>query len=213
MYVRASMRLDEAMPEEPGQTQRWVHHVADLETGRVLSTTLDHPIGPGARAERLSALGPALDTSIFGGPAYRLTPRAPYQAHPEASFIATRCDYSSTEDSIAWQPPRDAGVSESGALRASFAVSPDRRSVVSILLSGAPWPGMVGHVSLRETQSAGSVRIPIAEAFATHTIDLTFVPLGGRLADVLMQLEPGIEMLTFTAISFAAVPPASTQTV
>ena len=196
----------------PGHTQRWVHHAADLETGRVLSTTLDSPIEPRARAERLSGLGHALDSDIFGGPAYRLTPRVPYQAHPEASFVASRCDYSSTDDRIVWQPPRDAGVSQSGVLRASFAQSPDRRSVVSILLSGAPWPGMVGHVSLRETQSAGSVTIPIAALFAAHTIDLTFVPLGGRLADVLMQLEPGIQMLAFTAISFAAVPPVSTPT-
>ncbi len=114
---------------------------------------------------------------------------------------------------MVWQPPRDAaGTSDLGALRASFAESPDRRSVVSVLLSGAPWPGMVGHVSLQETQSVGSVRIPIAEPFAAHTVDLTFVPLGGRLADVLMLLEPGIELLTFRAISFAAAPPVSTQT-
>lgn len=57
------------------------------------------------------------------------------------------------------------------------------------------------------------MRFPINGILAAHTIDLTFVPLGGRLADVLMLLEPGIEILTFTSISFAAAPLVSTQTV
>lgn len=57
------------------------------------------------------------------------------------------------------------------------------------------------------------MRLPINGILAAHTIDLTFVPLGGRLADVLMLLEPGIEILTFTSISFAAAPLVSTQTV
>jgi len=194
------------------QTQRWVHHVADLDSGRMLSTPLDRPLAPRSRAERLSRLGHVFDPTIFGGPTYRLTPRRPYQPAPEASLIASQCTFSSTDDEIVWQPPRDATGAQVGVLRASFAQSPDRRSVVSVMLSGAPWPGMVGHLSLRETQSAGLVRIPIDAPFAAHTIDLTFVPLGGRLADVLMQLEAGIEMLTFTSIAFAAVPPVSTQT-
>jgi len=193
-------------------TQRWVHHVADLDSGQVLSTILDGPLAAPALAERLSGLGDVFDTTIFGGPSYRLTPRRPYQAAPEASFIASQCSYSSTDDQIVWQPPRDAVGAQLGVLRASFAQSPDRRSVVSVMLSGAPWQGMVGHVSLRETQSVGSVRIPIDGPLAAHTIDLTFVPLGGRLADVVMLLEAGIEILTFTSIEFTAVPLVSTQT-
>ena len=191
----------------PATDERWVHHVADLEGGRVLTTALDGPADPSSRAERLAHLGITVDPGIFGGPAYRLTPRRPYQAAPEASLITTLCTYSSTDDEIVWQPPRDATPSALGMLRASFAVSPDGRSVVSVLLSGASWPGMTGHVTLRETQSAGALRLPIAGTLATHTIDFTFVPLGGRLADVIMSLEVGIQELTLRAIAFGPAPP------
>jgi hypothetical protein len=40
--------------------------------------------------------------------------------------------------------------------------------------------------------------------FAAHTVDLTFVPLGGRASEVLMSLEAGVELLTLSSISFGA---------
>ena len=202
--------------DELAETQHWVHHVGDLDSGEVLTTQLDRPVMPLSRAERLSRLGHVFDdTSIFSGPRYRLTPRAPYQAVPEASFsvsggsprFVSLLSYSSTQDEVVWQPPRDPTGPSLGDLRASFAESPKVRSVLSILLSGQARPGAVGHVLIRETQAGASIRIPITDAFASHTVDLTFIPRAGELSDVIMSLEAGIQFLTFRSISFAAQRP------
>jgi hypothetical protein len=203
--------------DELAETQHWVHHVGDLDSGEVLTTPLDRPVMPLSRAERLSRLGHVFDdTSIFSGPRYRLTPRAPYQAVPEASFSVSGnpsgpfvglISYSSTHDEVVWRPPRDATGPLLGLLRASFAESPRGRSVLSILLSGQARSGAVGHVLIRESQAGASIRIPITDAFASHTVDLTFIPRAGELSDVIMSLEDGIEFLTFHSISFAVQRP------
>jgi len=202
--------------DELAETQHWVHHVGDLDSGEVLTTQLDRPVMPLSRAERLSRLGHIFDdTSIFSGPRYRLTPRAPYQAVPEASFsvsggslpFVSLLSYSSTHDEVVWQPPRDATGPLLDLLRASFAEGPRERSVVSILLSGQARPGAVGHVLILESQTGASIRIPITDAFASHTVDLTFIPRAGEPADVIMSLEAGIRFLTFRSISFAAQRP------
>jgi hypothetical protein len=196
--------------DELAETQHWVHHVGDLDSGEVLTTQLDRPVMPLSRAERLSRLGHIFDdTSIFSGPRYRLTPRAPYQAVPEASFSVSGglLSYSSTQDEVVWQPPRDATGPLLGLLRASFAEGPRERSVLSILLSGQARSGAVGHVLIRESQAGASIRIPITDAFASHTVDLTFIPRAGEPSDVIMSLEAGIGFLTFRSISFAAQRP------
>src|SRR5262245_56360695 len=69
-------------PYELEETHRWAHHVADLNSGQVLTFLLERPITPLSRAERLSRLGRVIDPSIFRGPSYTLTPRTPYQASP-----------------------------------------------------------------------------------------------------------------------------------
>jgi hypothetical protein len=202
--------------DELAETQHWVHHVGDLDSGEVLTTQLDRPVMPLSRAERLSRLGHVFDdTSIFSGPRYRLTPRAPYQAVPEASFsvsggsppFVSLLSYSSTQDEVVWQPARDPTGPRLGDLRASFAESPKVRSVLSILLSGQARPGAVGHVLIREFQAGASIRIPITDAFASHTVDLTFIPRAGEPSNVIMSLEAGIQFLTFHSISFAAQRP------
>jgi len=193
------------------ETQQWVHHVADLDSGEVLTTPLDRPPTPLSRTERLSRLGHPLGPPIPGGPKYRLTPRKPYQAAPEASLNvaggARLFSYSAAQDEIIWQPPQDATGLDLGRMRAFFAESPDGRSLVSIALTGNAWRGTVGHVLTSETQSGTSVRIPIGEVFASHTVDLVFVPRVGELSDVIMSLEAGIQILTFSSITFGLVPP------
>jgi hypothetical protein len=72
---------------ELAETQGWVHHVANLDTGQLLTFPLDRPVAPLSRAERLSRLGHFFDPSIFGGPRYKLTARTPYQASPKAGLI------------------------------------------------------------------------------------------------------------------------------
>jgi hypothetical protein len=92
--------------DELAETQHWVHHVGDLDSGEVLTTQLDRPVMPLSRAERLSRLGHVFDdTSIFSGPRYRLTPRAPYQAVPEASFSVSGGPSPPSSVSSAIRPP------------------------------------------------------------------------------------------------------------
>jgi hypothetical protein len=47
------------------ETQRWFHHVADLNSEEVLSFPLDRPVTPLSRAERLSRFGHLIDTSMI----------------------------------------------------------------------------------------------------------------------------------------------------
>ena len=76
--------------------------------------------------------------------------------------------------------------------------------MLSILLSGQARSGAVGHVLIREFQAGASIRIPITDAFASHTVDLTFIPRAGEPSNVIMSLEAGIDFLTFHSISLAA---------
>jgi hypothetical protein len=64
---------------ELAETQRWVHHVADLDSGEIVTTPLDRPVTPLSRAERLSQLGHLFHPEVFDGPSQRLTPRQHYQ--------------------------------------------------------------------------------------------------------------------------------------
>jgi hypothetical protein len=130
------------------ETQRWVHHVADLNSGEVLSFPLDRPIAPLSRAQRLSRLEHLIDTSIFGGPSYKLAPKNPYQASPEAWLSAEHPDYYWAEyDAIVWQPPQDLGLQPlPRGMHFYFEVSPEWRSLVSIAVSGKAWPGITGQV-------------------------------------------------------------------
>jgi hypothetical protein len=205
--ARASHRSVRRRLDEFAETQQWVHHVGDLGSGELLTTLLERPVAPLSRAQRLSRFWPNVDPDIFGRPRYRLTPRSPFQAAPEASLIVSRCTYSATDNEVIWQPSPNASSSfDLGGLRAFFAESPQGRCVVSIVLSGVARPGAVGHISIQETQSTASVRIPITGVFSTHAIDLTFVPRVGQLSDILLSLEAGIELLTFRSITFGVEP-------
>jgi hypothetical protein len=77
--VRRQAQLGRQL-DELTETQQWVHHIADLDRGEVLTNILDRPVTPLSRIERLSRLGPFDDPSVFNGPSFRLTPQMPYQA-------------------------------------------------------------------------------------------------------------------------------------
>jgi hypothetical protein len=188
------------------ESQTWAHHVGDLDGGTVVTTLLARPPAPLARAERMSALGHPIDHTIFGGPAYRLSARVPYQASPEAFLIAEEIALSAFDDRLTWRLPEQPppGIGGSGALRARFAVSPERRSIVSIAVSGHSWPGRTGEVSVSASNSTALVRVPIDDQFRSHTIDLTFVPLVPE-TEILMIVER-IRTLDFRSISFRAAP-------
>jgi hypothetical protein len=195
---------------ELAETQIWVHHVADLNSGKILTFPLNRPVTPLSRAERMSRLGPLFDTSIFGGPSYKLSPKMPYQPSPEAWLSAERPDfYWADYDAIVWQPPQNSGVQPAPrGMHFFFEASPEWRSVVSISLSGKAWPGTTGHVRMDHTWSiAPSVQIPIGDTFAEHTIDLTFVPPQPLpRSEFDLWVLAGVEKLIFHSIRFTAQP-------
>jgi hypothetical protein len=85
-----------------------VHHVGDLSAGEIVSTDLDRPVTPPARARRLQRAGLQLTPPRFGGPSFRLTPRVPYQASPEAYLVAFNATiYLPFSDTIIWEVPSD----------------------------------------------------------------------------------------------------------
>jgi hypothetical protein len=195
--------------DELAETQRWVHHVASLDSGEVVTTVLDRPIAPLSRAERLSGLGHGFDPIVFGGPTYRLTPQRPYQASPEGWVEASRPEYYAPGpggDLLWWEPPRDFDHRTNFlGLLFSFSATPDRRSVASLSLSGHSFTGTVGHVLIQAQLIPSPVYVPIDAAFGAHTVDFTFVP-PQRTLQIVVALLPGIELLTFTGVSLAAEP-------
>jgi hypothetical protein len=211
--IRAMNPRDEAQREEAArrrrrdemaETKQWVHHVADLATGQVLTTVLDRPVAPISRAERLSRLGQVVDTSIFGGPWYRLTARRPYQESPLAYLIAGSANgYDTWDNEISWQLPANLAATDStNAMRFYFDISPEERSVLSVSCTAVAHPGRTGHVRITAGSSPESVNFPIGDHFAHHTIDLGFIPLGGRPSDIFMTVQSGVSFFTFQSVSF-----------
>jgi hypothetical protein len=190
------------------ERQTWAHHVADLRTGQVETTLLNRPVAPLSRVKRLSRLAPHLDTSIFNGPSYTLTPRKPYLRQPEAWMIASvPGDFSSLEDMILWQLPRDATSSDLRQLECFFSAPPTRRSLITIVVSGMSWQGRTGMVSAGVLTSATRIQVPFSPSFSDHTIDIVFDPIPGQPADVFMVPESGIEMLLFRSMTIREMPP------
>jgi hypothetical protein len=195
-------------PLETSQVQHWVHHVGDLATGALATNELDGPLTPRRRAEALAPFAPASGVT-FGGPSYSLTPRAPYQASPAAWMIASFVnDFDSGSDLMAWQfpPPGPPGWLEGGVLW-SFAVAPEaNQALVSVSVFAAAHQGEVGQVVL-SAADAGGIEVPISDTYASHTIDLTFVPFAGRLVEVSMNFEPGLSVVTLSGISLGPAGP------
>ena len=152
-------------------------------------------------------LGPRIDPSIFDGifgPSYRLTPRRPYQASPAAWLNASTVgDYYAAYDYIVWSMPQQGGPDSQGFMTFSFEHAPTMRSVVSISLEGKAWSGKTGHVRLGSEAPSASISFPITDAYAAHTVDLSFVPVSGQPTVIWMVLETGIEIMTFRSVSFA----------
>lgn len=187
------------------ETQRWVHHAADFDNGKVMTFPLDRPVTPLSRVERMSRLGHVIDTSIFGGPSYRLTPRRPYQESPTAWLYASDAGgYYAAYDYIVWSNPQDA--TDRGFMTFHFAESPALRSVVSISITGTAFAGEVGHVRVASETPFREIRFPIADTEAVHILDLTFTPVAGQPADIWMIFEAGIHLPTFRSVSFGEAP-------
>jgi len=196
---------------ELAEDQRWVHHVADLDSGEMETTTLDRPVAPLSRAARLSRLaGHRFDPSIFGTPTYRLTPQRPYQPSPEGWIEVSRPTYYAPApggDLCWWEPPRDFDPRTNFfGLRFSFTSVPvGQRSVTSMSFSGHPFAGTTGHLLLQAQLVPNTVTVPVDGTFGAHTVDFTFVTPQSSL-DVVRGLLPGIELLAFTRVTFGPAP-------
>jgi hypothetical protein len=121
-------------------TRQWAHHVADLNSGRVLSTVMREPLTAKSRVEGLSRLGPAFE-AILGGALYRLTPRTPYQASPEAWLSGFGIDYLNLRiPDIQWTP--EGAPSTPGDMKGLFfyfSQLPQEWSLLTISLRASPW--------------------------------------------------------------------------
>ena len=194
--------------DEYEDTQKWAHHVADLGARKVRTSTASRPVAPLTRARRLSQLGLHLDTTIFNGPSYQLTPRRPYIAQPECWMIASVVgDYSTLEDFILWQVPQEPTGALFQQLQCFFTVTPQRQSLVSISISGKSRTGKTGFVRAGMTDFPGEVRVPIGQSFASHTIDIVFDPVPGRPVEVFMVPTAGIQFVLFRSITLRDLPP------
>jgi hypothetical protein len=212
-----AVRAERAMRRrlyELAEGQTWVHHTADLDSGELVTTPLDRPVTPLSRAERLSRLGTRFDATVFDGPSYRLTPRRPYQASPEAWLEVSKPNYySATQvEWISWAPPRDLDIRSDfrGMLFSFVGLLLERRALASLSLSGHSFADTVGHILLTAPFPRREVTIPIGSDFGAHTVDFLFVPRpdpDGVPSEVVMGLLGGIELLTFTAITVGVEPP------
>src|SRR5262249_11015591 len=191
------------------------HHVADLNSGQVLTFLLDRPITPLSRAERLSRLGRVIDPSIFRGPSYTLTPRTPYQASPMASLTAFGAnEYEAYWNQICWYQPQQPDY-VARQMDFNFTVPPVGLSLVSLSVLGDAYQGVQGQVRVSvflPDVPAQHFQFPIADdSGAAHTIDLVVTPEAGQQTGITMVPQPGIRFLGFDSISFFPLPPPALQ--
>jgi hypothetical protein len=200
---------------EVAETQHWVHHVADLDSGELVTTPLDRPPTPLSRAERLSQFGHRVDPTVFGWPSQQLTPRQGYRHSPVAWLYAHHPALYSpfplpeSDGVIEWSFPREFESPRLG-MQFSFAVPPVGRTVASVTLRGHAYENAQGKVRFIAyvPTGPGQFEVPVDGSFGHHTVDFTFVspPAPDRL-DILMGFWEGIEEMAFAGISVGAEPP------
>jgi hypothetical protein len=197
------------------EPQGWVHHVADAETGKLLTTRLDRPVTPLSRAERLSR--------VIYPPTHRLTPRHPYQASPQGfvdfSFTSAVSSYVDDPTGRAdWLlqyivPPW------TGRMDALLLDAPAGRCLLTLLLGAASLPGQVGHIRI-EVKGQPAENAPLiasfdipaqGDDFTEHIFDLVFLsaPTVPPTRWVAMILQPGsgLDFVRFGSLTFGLADP------
>lgn len=191
------------------EARRWAHHVADLNSGEAHTTVLDQPPTSKSRIERLSRLSSVVDTTIFGGPSYRLTTRTPYLASPEA-WVSAHIDYFNPSVGMQWIPqehPEDVRN-----LSCYFSQLPGERALISISLEAAALHDTEGHVSVgwaplhQGGPVEGVVLFSIQGPDTEYTLDFTFDRGGMDPPEFIMTLETGIVWMLFNSVTLRTAP-------
>lgn len=199
---------------ELDETKRWVHHVADLSSGKVLAFPLDRPISSLSRAHRLSGLGHSVDSSIFDGPWYKLTPNSPFQVSPQARLILDGnpnyyydylCLGGEPPGLIVWTIPKEK-VPLSFVRVAQFTFNASSLfgfNLASIALQfGAAYPGKVGHILV--VAGNHQVQFEINDVNAAHTLDIIYQAQShpAESANFEMYFSGNLSFITFESFSF-----------
>lgn len=217
---RVRSRLGRALSEldrrrwELGEAMLWTHHVADLYGADVLTSTLDRPVAPKSRAERVARLLPGVGPSIFDGPSFTLTPRFPFQASPTAALQAYGAlQYSASLSQIWWSVP-EGGDDIDRQVTFTVAALPAQPSIASIALIGNSYTGVIGQVVLASNLGPGQATVLVGDVYSAHTVDLVINPVTSAIRPdhtlISVQLQQGIQYLGFESVSFYPMAPLVT---
>jgi hypothetical protein len=195
--------------QEMERAQGWAHHVADLESERVITTVLDRPLTPLSRAARISELGYTLNDAVLGGPSQELTARKPYIESPASWLMAFQADdYIATENGwISWNQPRDAveppwPTPPPRRMYLYFSESPPARALFSISVVARSWQGMNGFLNVKAWPGERSIYIGVSSfSISSHTIDIIADTSSDQQCEAVLVILPGIEFLEFKSIS------------
>lgn len=207
-----------SLPARPPEVGTWLHDVVDLASGRVDTTPIKRPPSGKTRMQRLIDVGFAADPLIFPRPRYRLTPRRPYRASPQAwldAFFNSAIGAGRPDDffgvyepdpgadQIWWRVPPSFGDFEFWATcNFSFAGLGAGQAVMS--LSFEVWPYQGGGAVVIDV-AAQQVEIPITGS-AARSVDIGFVHNGDPLLVAMVLLRPGIYDFVFHSVELRSGP-------
>lgn len=185
--------------ERPATKQRF-HDVIDLHRGEVETRPVARTLGAATRAKRLTRLGYHVDASIFAAPIYRLSPRVPYQASPEAWVDAFGGDFSTGpgNEQVWWRLPRFFETEFMSGINVNFAAPPTGPLVLSLAIEAWPYQDATGVVVVE----IGALRVetPISVAGA-RVIDIGFVNDDEGFIDARVFWRPGLYDFVFKSVA------------
>jgi hypothetical protein len=184
-------------------TGPWAHDVVDLARRNVVTDVAKTPLTAAARSQRLARLGHIFDGSIFGGPTYRLSSQKPYQESPLAwSHFSGDLSYVTEVEFISWGQPRDPGT-DRGFAHFHFEEPPAGKCMATLSISTFPHSGTTGAITIRA--DGADVSIPVTRSI-NRIVEVVFEPTASGPADVVMILEPGIQVLAFFFMTLGPAP-------
>lgn len=199
-------------PARPPEVEARVHDVVDLASGSVDTKPIKRSPSAKARMQRLIDVGFVPRPLIFPRRRYRLTPRRPYRAAPQAwldAFFNSAVGAARPDDffgvyepdpgvdQIWWRVPPSFGDFEFWATcNLSFAGLGAGQAVMT--LNFEVWPYQGGGTVVIDV-AAQRVEIPITGS-AALSVDIGFVHNGDPLLVAMVLLRPGIYDFVFHSV-------------